>query len=98
MAPQRCSGGMKFRAPLFFAALLSGCAHPSTPSPQAAPNGPARQLAPLGGDLASADVPTFEAACAERLQSAKKRIAQLKATPRPVPRVEVGRVLEVYDE
>src|SRR5262249_42894779 len=44
------------------------------------------------------DAAAFDAACAAKLTSAKNRIAQLKATPRPVPRADVARVLEIYDE
>ena len=61
-------------------------------------NDPPRVLAPLQGDLASADPATLDAACAQHLASVRAKIAALRATPRPVATRDVPRVLEAYDE
>jgi len=66
------------------------------PAPQT--HDPPRTLAPLQGDLASADPATLDAACAQHLASVRARIAELRATPRPVAARDVDRVLETYDE
>jgi thimet oligopeptidase len=60
---------------------------------------PPRTLAPLiGADLASSDAAGFDAACKERLDAGRAKFAALKATPRPVAKRDVLRVLETYDE
>src|SRR5204862_6994106 len=83
--------------------FVAACAGPKAPPPAApvaaAPAlAPARMLAPFQGELAAADGPTLEKACAARLDSARARIAALKALPHPVPRAEVDRAPEIYDE
>ena len=77
------------------AALATGCAGRHA-APEA--HDPPRTLAPLMGDLASADAATLDAACAQHLQSVRTRIATLRATPRPVAARDVDHVLEIYDE
>jgi len=75
--------------------LLGACAGTQTPSTgRDAP----RTLAPLQGDLASADPAAFDAACAGHLASVRQKLAALKATPRPITKHDVPRVLELYDE
>jgi thimet oligopeptidase len=59
---------------------------------------PPRVLAPLTGDLASADPATFDAACAQHLASVRAKVATLVALPRPIARRDVGGALEIYDE
>jgi len=86
------------RTPLVLALsplLAFGCA-----GRHAAPEAldPPRALAPLQGDLASADPPTLDAACAQHLASVRGKIAELRATPRPIAARDVPRVLETYDE
>jgi thimet oligopeptidase len=78
-----------------FAPLAVGCA-----GQHGAPDAhdPPRALAPLQGDLASADADTFTAACTQHLASVRQKIAALRATPRPVAQRDVARVLDAYDE
>jgi len=78
-----------------FVSLAAGCA-----GQHGAPDAhdPPRTLAPLQGDLASADAPTLDAACAQHLASVRQKVAALRATPRPVAARDVARVLEAYDE
>ncbi|HEY2749423.1 MAG TPA: peptidase M3, partial [Polyangia bacterium] len=80
---------------VFCAPLVAACAGThGAPDSHDAP----RTLAPLQGDLASADAATLEAACAQHLGSVRQRLAALKATPRPIAKRDVDRVLEIYDE
>ncbi|MGZ3427294.1 MAG: M3 family metallopeptidase [Polyangia bacterium] len=79
--------------------LFAACAgqHGAAGAPAGA-HDPPRTLAPLGGDLAAADAATFDAACAARLASARAKFATVKATPRPIAKRDVARVLDAYDE
>lgn len=77
-------------APLLFACAGTQTATTGRDAP--------RTLAPLSGDLASADPATFDAACTQHLASVRQKLAALKATPRPIARRDVPRVLEMYDE
>src|SRR5262249_2326667 len=77
------------------APLFTACAgKQAAPEARDAP----RTLAPLSGDLASADPAAFDAACTQHLASVRAQLAKLKATPRPIAKRDVSRVLEVYDE
>ena len=91
---------MKLRAPSLFTVLLCAPLVSACAGKQAAPEtrDAPRTLAPLNGDLASADPAAFDAACTQHLATVRARIAELKAVPRPVAKRDVPRVLEIYDE
>src|SRR4051812_33754784 len=84
--------------PLFAACAAPKAAAPAASATPAQASTPARSIAPFQGELASADGPALEASCTARLASARERILRFKATTRPVPRAEIARVLEIYDE
>jgi thimet oligopeptidase len=90
--------GIKRFALLLPLCAVAACAGQHGAAGSSGAHDPSRTLAPLQGDLASADAAGFDAACSARLTAARAKFAALKATPRPIAKRDVARVLEAYDE